>query len=156
MSEALRKQTPLVERPRQDALEELLPPVQPAEVNDNEASPARVGERLGFEIPAPVWYAMIACYGVFLAALLGATGGARAGFAIIISALYVAVFFGTVRILLRHAPAQPRSPLDGPSRRLPTLYGSLRKNEVLAQMLIVPGAVALFGVAILLIRVAVG
>lgn len=155
MSEALR--IPEVsEVALRDPLPELLPPLRPEEVNDNEARPiVREGERRGFEIPAGIWTAMIACYAVFLAALLGATGGARAGFMIAISALYVAMFFGLSRVMLRHAPAQPRSPLERAGGRLQTFYGPLGRGEVIAQMLVVPMAIAFFGIAILVIRLAV-
>lgn len=43
------------------------------EANDNHADPARVGERRTFELPRVIWIGMIACYVVFLAALLAAT-----------------------------------------------------------------------------------
>ena len=155
MSEALRIPT-AVDVALRDPLTELLPPLRPEEVNDNELRAVpREGERRGFEIPAGIWATMIGCYGVFLAALLGATGGARAAFMIAISAGYVAMFFGLAKVMLRHAPQQPRSPLDRPGGRLQTFYGPLGRGEVIAQMLVVPMAIAFFGIAILVIRLAV-
>lgn len=156
MSEALRKTAPVPTAPPQDALRELLPPVRPAEVNDNEPKAApRIGEQVGFEVPPAIWATMIACYVLFLALLLAATGGARAGFAIAISGVYVAMFFGTARAMLRQAPQQPQSPLARYGGKLATFYGPLGRSEVVAQMLVVPGAVVLFGFCVLVIRLAV-
>ena len=110
---------------------------------------------MGFEVPPAIWSAMVACYALFLVLLLAATGGAHAAFAIAISAVYVAMFFGTARTMLRQAPPQPRSPLASHGGRLATLFGPLGRGEVVAQMLVVPGAVVLFGAAVLVIRLAV-
>ncbi len=131
-----------------------LPAVRPEVVNDNHAAP-RVGESIGFEIPAWIWGTMIACFAAFLALLLAATGGGRAIFAIAISAVYLAMFFGTAGAILRQAPKQPVSPLERSGGRLATLYGPLTGREVAAQMLVVPGAVVFFGLAVLVIRLAV-
>lgn len=156
MSEALRKSAPEYEARVIEPLPALLPALRPAEVNDNDLlGSAREGERRGFEIPGGMWATMIACYAVFLAALLAATGGAYAAFAIAISAVYVAMFFGTAAAMMRQAPAQARSPLALAGGRLQTLYGPLDQREVMAQMLVVPGAIALFGVAVLIIRLLV-
>lgn len=140
-----------------DALAELLPPIVAAEDNDNaQVSAPREGERRGFEIPASIWWAMVSCYGVFLAALFAATASSsHAIFMIVVSLVYVAMFFGVTRVMTRTGPSQPRSPLLHSRSVLQTVYGPLRYKEVLAQMLVVPLAVAFFGVAILGIRLAV-
>lgn len=152
MSEALRQQAPVASQAVPAELRELLPPLRPTQVNDNDKPAPRVGERRMFEIPAAIWCTMLGSYALFLLALLGATGGARAGFAIAISAVYVAMFFGTARVMLGQAPEQPRSPLAPFGGKLPTLYGPLGRGEVVAQMLVVPAAVAFFGIAVLIIR----
>ncbi len=78
-----------------DALSDVLVPIPALEANDNEAPrQAQQPESRMFELPGSVWGAMIACYAIFLIALLGATGGAHAAFAIAISAIYVTIFFG--------------------------------------------------------------
>jgi hypothetical protein len=157
MSEAARNLAPVLERPRADALAELLPPLVPSEHNDNEAvTELLAGEQRGFEIPARLWAAMLACYGVLLSELLFATGGGESTLNIAISAFYMVMFFGLVKLLVRHGPKQGPSPLDGPERVLQTFYGPLKEREVAAQMLVVPLCVAFFGVAILVIRAAVG
>lgn len=119
------------------------------EVNDNDVgAPPREGERQMFEMPRNGWWAMVACYGIFLAVLLGATGGAHATFAIAISLIYVIMFFGTARAVLRQAPPQLPNALDRAGGALQTASGPLSHQEVVGQVLIVPGAVALFGAAI--------
>jgi hypothetical protein len=156
MSEALRKSAAPVAVSLDRAIVGLSPPLLPAEDNDNQPAPRHAfGETVGFEIPAGIWIAMVSCYAVFLGALLAATGGARAGFAIAISGIYVAMFFGTARTLLRQAPRQPSSPLTRGDGKLATLYGPLAKGEVALQMLIVPALVACFGIAVAVIRAVV-
>ena len=108
-----------------------------------------------FELPSAVWITMIGSYVVFLLALLGATGGASAAFAIAISAFYVAMFFGTARALLRQAPSQPDSPLQRTGAVLQTAFGPLTLREVYGQVLVVPVAVAFFGIAIAVISATV-
>ena len=119
------------------------------EANDNETNaPPQQPEPRTFEMPAAVWRAMIACYTIFLLALLGATGGAHAAFAIAISAVYVIMFFGTARAMLRQSAPQPRCEFERPGAALQTAFGPLTRGEVYAQVLIVPAAVAAFGIAI--------
>ena len=157
MSEPLRRPAaPAVDVAVAEPLRELLPPLRVAESNDNEtALVAREGERVGFQIPAGVWAAMIGCYVLFLATLLAATGGAHATFAIVVSLVYVIMFFGVTRVMVRQSPAQPRSPIMRAGSVLQTVYGPLGRREVFAQMLVVPGMIAFFGVAILVISLAV-
>lgn len=159
MSEALRMIEPIAapgpESPPAAAPEGALA-VLPIEVNDNDTGPLhRRGETIGFEIPRAFWGVMIGCYTVLLAALLAATGGADAAFVIAISGFYVAMFFGTTRALIRQGPQQPRSPLARTGGTLATLYGPLGAKEVAAQMLVVPGLLACFGIAVVVIRACV-
>ncbi len=129
-----------------------LEPLFSSPLNDNQTTIApQEGERVTFELPAGVWRVMIACYAVFLIVLLAATGGARAGFAITVSAIYVTMFFGTAKAMLGQGPKQPGSPLNNSGGRLQTIYGPLARIEVFGQVLIVPAAVALFGIAVAII-----
>lgn len=170
MPEALAKATcftDLQPRPWREppAVPDILPRLQEAPLpapNDNEVedeplrAELRRGEAITFEIPGRIWGAMLACYGVFFTAILAATGGSgHALFAIAISVLYAAVYFGAARIVSRQAGPQPRSPLDGPGRVLQTCYGPMREGAVAAQMLVVPAAIALFAIGILIVRLAV-
>jgi hypothetical protein len=156
MSEALRKHAPEVEIAYAEPLADLLPPLVPAEQNDNEVPTAlRSGERVGFEVPPGIWTAMVACYGVFIAAVLAATAGGYATFSIVIAVIYLVMFFGVTKLMVKEGPEQPRSPLARHGGVLRTIYGPLARGEVAAQMLVVPMAIAFFGVAILVIRLAV-
>jgi hypothetical protein len=157
MSEAARDLAPVLDRPRTDSLAELLPPVVPAEHNDNDTTTELPrGEQRGFEIPARYWKAMIAFYGVFFAAMFAAIGGGYATFVLVVSVFFAIMFFGTTGVLLRQGPPQGGSPLDGPDRTLWTLNGPLKSREVALQMLIVPACAALMGMAVLVIRLCVG
>lgn len=132
-----------------DVQPDVLVPIAGLEANDNSTLAARQQpESRMFELPTTVWGAMFACYAIFLLALLSATGGAHAAFAIVISAVYVTMFFGTARVMLKHASPQPRGPLDRRGAVLQTAYGPLARSEVYGQVLIVPASVAFFGVAI--------
>lgn len=121
----------------------------PNEANDNEKLSLRQQpEALLFELPRSIWIAMIGSYAVFLAALLGATGGSRAAFAIVIAVVYVAMFFGVARVMLGQSNPQPASPLGRSGGTLQTLFGPLGRLEVYTQVLIVPVVVAAFGIGI--------
>ena len=154
MSEALRLAPLANESPSETILAELH--AHPAEDNDNDTAPARQsGEQRLFELPARLWWAMLACYVVFLAGMFATAGGGYATLVLVIAAGFVAMFFGTTKVMLRHGPAQPRSPLDSAARRLSTLDGPMRESQVAVQMLIVPACVAFFGIAVLVISAAV-
>lgn len=126
-------------------------PVIQREANDNCLSLERVGERRTFELPRAIWVGMIACYAVFLTALLASTGGGRAGFAIAVSAVYVVMFFGTAGAIARQSPQQSASPLERQGAALQTAFGPMSRGAVFGQILVVPLAVAIFGIAIAVI-----
>lgn len=110
----------------------------------------------GFQLPRSVWITMLVCYGVFFAAVSLATGGSgAAAFAIVVSVLYTAVYFGVARIGARQAGPEDRSPLDL-NKMLDTWTGPMDKTAVYGQILIVPCAVAMFGVGILAITMWIG
>jgi hypothetical protein len=156
MSEAARTRAPVLDRPRADPLTDLLPPLLPAEHNDNDTATELLrGEQRGFEIPGRFWTAMIGFYGIFLAAMIGAFGGGYGTFVLVVAAFFVVMFFGTTGVMLKQGPAQARSPLDGPDRTLSTLNGPLKIREVAVQMLIVPACAAFLGITVFLIRLIV-
>jgi len=110
-----------------------------------------VAPNKGFELPQSVWFAMLGAYAVFFAAIAAATGGSGpARFAIVISVLYTAIYFGVARIGARQAGPEAPSPLDR-GQKLPTWTGPMDAKSVYGQVLIVPFAVALFGLGILVI-----
>lgn len=126
-----------------ERLEDLLPEIAPA----IEAPPRVQPEQRGFELPARVWQAMIACYGAFFLAMVTALGGSgKAMLSILVAVVYVAVFFGAARIVMRQNPARAISPLDR-TGVLATWCGPMDRKAVYGQILVVPLAVALFGIA---------
>lgn len=120
------------------------------------AAPLVAPQNAGFQLPKTVWTGMLACYGVFFAAIWVATGGSGAArFAIIISVLYTAVYFGIARIGARQAGPEDLSPLEH-GKMLDTWTGLMDSKAVYGQVLAVPFAVAFFGVAVLVITLAIG
>ena len=129
------------------ALEGLLQPLSVAPV-----APANAG----FQLPARVWQIMLSCYGIFFFAIFLATGGSTAArFAIVVSVLYTAMYFGVARLGARQAGREETSPLDC-GGKLPTWTGPMDRKAVFAQVLVVPATVSLFGIGILIIVLAVG
>jgi hypothetical protein len=127
-----------------ERLEDLLPAITVAPGAQPRAQP----EQRGFELPPRIWTAMIACYAVFMTAMatgLGSSG--KAMLSIVVAAVYITVYFGTARVVMRQNPAREGSPLDR-TGSLGTLYGPMERRAVYGQILIVPVAVALFGIAV--------
>ncbi|KEO90450.1 hypothetical protein EH31_10200 [Erythrobacter longus] len=113
-------------------------------------------DNAGFELPRAVWTSMFACYAVFFGAIAMATGGSGAArFAIVISVLYTIIYFGVARIASLQAGPEARSPLEQ-GGMLDTWTGLMDKRAVYGQVLIVPIAVALFGISILIITISLG
>ena len=108
-------------------------------------------ENRRFELPTSVWAGMIASYVVFFASITLATGGSgHAVFAIVISVLYTVMFFGVAWLIARQAGPDAASPLLR-GKPLPTWCGPMDAKAVYGQILIVPMAVALFGLGIAVI-----
>jgi len=105
----------------------------------------------GFELPRSVWSTILACYAVFFAAISLATGGSgHARFAIVVSIIYTAIYFGVARIGARQAGPEAPSPLER-GKPLDTWTGLMDSTAVHGQVLIVPIAIALFGIVIAII-----
>lgn len=135
-----------------ERLDDILPEVAPVADAPTAAQP----EQRGFELPARIWQAMIACYGVFFAAMIAALGSSgQAMLSMAVAVVYVAVFFGTARVVMRQNPARTPSPLHGIGI-LATWTGPMDRKAVYGQILVVPIAVALFGVAAGVIIIASG
>lgn len=135
-----------------ERLEDLLPHVVPA----IEAQPTAQPEQRGFELPARIWQTMLACYGVFFLAMTTALGSSgKAMLSIVVSIVYVIVFFGAAKIVIRQNPAREPSPLDR-TGVLATWCGPMDRKAVYGQILVVPLAVALFGIAACAIILASG
>lgn len=105
----------------------------------------------GFQLPRSIWISMFGAYAAFFVAILIATGGSgHAVFAIAVSAIYTAIYFGAARIAARQAGPEDVSPLDR-GEPLETWTGPMDATSVYSQILIVPACVTLFGLAVLVI-----
>ena len=110
----------------------------------------------GFQFPPRVWGAMLLCYAIFFGTIFMATGGSgHARFAIAVSVLYTAMYFGLGRVFARQAGPEDASPIDR-TGILPTNTGPMSAGSVYAQVLVVPLALVLFGIAIATIVVVAG
>lgn len=102
----------------------------------------------GFQLPPRIWGAMLASYVVFFAAIAAATGGSgHARFAIVVSILYTAMFFGLARVGAGVSGTEAASPLDR-GEALQTWTGAMDRKSVFAQVLVVPVTLAIFGLGI--------
>ncbi|WP_338242381.1 hypothetical protein [Aurantiacibacter hainanensis] len=127
-----------------DRLEDILPEIEVAPRELPVAQP----ESRGFELPARIWLTMIACYGLFLAAMIAALGtSGKAMLSIAVSIVYVAVFFAVSRVMVLQNPGRGASPLDRDGF-LMTHFGPMESKAVYGQILVVPAAIAFFGVAV--------
>lgn len=119
------------------------------------AAPAAARPYVGFQLPRRVWVGMLASYAVFFVAITVATGGSgHAMFAIVVSILYAAMFFGLARVMARQAGREQTSPLDR-HQPLQTWCGPMEPGAVYGQILVVPAAIACFAVAIAVIKAVV-
>lgn len=110
----------------------------------------------GFQLPRSIWVAMFASYAVFFTAMAFLVDfGAFALFMVVISALYTAMYFGAGSILARLPRLPDPSPLDR-GMPLETWCGPMDRKAVAGQVLIVPMAVAFFGVSVAVISALVG
>ncbi|MGN6496721.1 MAG: hypothetical protein ACTHK5_05185 [Tsuneonella sp.] len=108
-------------------------------------------EHSDLELPGWIWGVMLSGYAIFLAGLFAATaGGARAAFAIVISALYTAMFFGTARILTR-VDSRRVGAFTRAGGALNTWTGPMNLAAVAGQVLVLPLLLGFFGVAIAVI-----
>lgn len=106
----------------------------------------------GFQLPARLWSAMFALYAIFFVAMAGVVGGKGPGlFVVAISVTYTIIYFGTANVLANLPGMSARSPLDD-GKPLQTWCGPMNSRAVFGQVLIVPIAVAFFGVAFALLR----
>lgn len=108
-------------------------------------------EHSDFEFPRWIWVVMLGGYGTFLGGLLGATAGSgRAEFAIVISAIYLAMFFGTAKVLA-NVDARRVGAFNHTGRKLNTWTGPMGIGSVAGQVLVLPVLLGFFGVAIAVI-----
>ena len=109
----------------------------------------------GFELPRSLWIGMLGFYAAFFVAIAAAAGGSvRALFAIIVSIIYTTIYFGVARIGAKQAGRERPSPLSH-GKPLQTWTGPMDPFSVYGQVLIVPFAIAFFGIAVLVVTLMV-
>lgn len=119
------------------------------------ASPFRPAHS-DFEMPGWIWGVMLAGYGIFFAGLVGATvGEASAAFAITISILYTAMFFGTAFVLGNLDGRKVGAFTKSAGGKLQTPAGPMALGAVASQMLVIPIVLGFFGIAIAVISAVV-
>lgn len=120
-----------------------------------EAPLRRVPGPRSFELPGPIFVAMALAYVVFLAAMAAAFGsGDGMPLLLAICVVYLLMYLGTPALFAK-VDAAPRRRLDWDALRrrgLDTIGGRMSAGAVVGQVLIVPGCVAFFGLAVLVIR----
>lgn len=105
-------------------------------------------EHSDFEFPRWIWAVMLGGYGTFLGGLLGATAGeGRAQFAVAISAVYIAMFFGTAKVLA-NVDHRRVGAFNRTGGKLNTWTGPMSIGSVAGQVLVLPVLLGFFGVAI--------
>jgi len=105
----------------------------------------------GFQLPTSIWALMIGCYVLFFAGMIAlVAGNGFSLFMLAISIFYLVVFFSTGSILANLSGTPGGSPLDR-GEALPTWCGPMTRGSVYGQVLIVPGGIALFGIAVAVI-----
>jgi hypothetical protein len=123
---------------------------KPGPVEDDLLDHAPVHHPEGFQLPGALWRVMFACYGVFMLSLAFAAGGSTAArFVIVISGLFMLMFFSTATILANLGA--PDSEQASAVRPLMTIYGPLGAGEAWIQVLIIPMSLAVYGIAVLMV-----
>lgn len=105
----------------------------------------------GFQLPASIWQAMIACYVIFFTAMAVLVGsGGFALFMVAISIFYTVVYFSAGALLALLPGLPDNSPLDE-GRPLDTWCGPMDRKAVWGQVLVVPVGIAFFGTCVALL-----
>jgi hypothetical protein len=105
------------------------------------------------ELPGWMWKVMFAAYGVFFAGLLFGTGhDGEALFALVVSGLYLLVYFVTAGVLVGLNRPGRSAPFARGQGQLETGTGPMSTKAVAGQVLVIPVCIALFGVGIAIIR----
>ena len=118
-----------------------------------EAPHRRHGDPADLQMPRWIWGTMLLCFGIFFSGLIAATGrDGEALFALVISIGYTAMYFGSARIMLSVSPPRKSSAFARGLAPLQTWTGPMETTAVAAQLLTVPACLALFGIAVAVIR----
>lgn len=105
-------------------------------------------EHSDMEFPKWIWTTMFVCYAVFFICMILATGAdSTALFALIVSVGYTAMYFATAGILVGLKPPKRRSSFARGLAPLQTHTGPMSIRAVVGQVLAIPLALAIFGLA---------
>ena len=133
-----------------------LPAVPPPPYRSNDPYETS-GVQAGFQLPRSIWHAMFACYAVFFLGIFAATGrDAATVMMLVISGLYMLMFFGTAKLLNAQKGREHESPLDRMGGLLDTWTGPMDGRTVAAQILAVPAGFAFLGVTFFIVRATAG
>ncbi|MBS0482407.1 MAG: hypothetical protein JSR96_09695 [Proteobacteria bacterium] len=114
-------------------------------------------ENAGTGLPGWIWAVMIAEYAVFFTGLMFAVGRDReAVFMLVISIGFAVMYFGTASALFAQKPADRPTAFERGTGDLQTWTGPMSRGAVAAQILTVPGCLAFFGLAMIVIRGFIG
>lgn len=132
------------------------PPLPPPAYRSNDRYETS-GSQAGFQLPRAAWQTMFACYAIFFLGIFAATGrDAATVMMLVISGLYMLMFFGTAKLLHAQKGAEHDSPLDRTDGLLETWTGPMDRRSVAAQILAVPAGFAFLGVTFFITRAAAG
>lgn len=115
------------------------------------------GMQAGFQLPRGIWHGMFAFYAIFFMGIAAATGrDAATVFMLVVSLLYMLMFFGMAGILNAQKGTEHASPLDRSDGVLQTWTGPMDRHTVAAQILTVPAGFVFLGVTFFVIRATAG
>lgn len=120
--------------------------------NDTEAPRAFFNHT--FELPAAVYAASLACFLTFLATMVVGFGNPELGILMAIFGVFFAGFYGIPVLFVKESPEGTNKALTWgqfKSRGIMTLTGRLPAGEALAQVLVLPVLIVLWGLACVVI-----
>ncbi len=107
-----------------------------------------------FELPAGVYAASLGCFVTFLATMVVGFGNPELGILMAIFGVFFAGFYGIPVLFVKESPEGTNKALTWgqfKSRGIMTLTGRLPASEALAQVLVLPVLIVLWGLACVVI-----
>jgi hypothetical protein len=107
-----------------------------------------------FELPSGVYAVSLGCFLTFLATMVIGFGNPELGILMVIFGVFFAGFYGIPVLFVRQSPAGTNQALTWgqfKSRGIMTLTGRLPASEALAQVLVLPVLIVLWGIACVVI-----
>lgn len=107
-----------------------------------------------FELPSGIYAVSLGCFVTFLATMVVGFGNPELGILMAIFGVFFAGFYGIPALFVRESPAGTNKALTWGqfrSRGIMTLTGRLPASEALAQVLVLPVLIVLWGLGCVLI-----